>query len=110
MKTPIREGLVKAATIRYLGFKGWLTQINVQQGFGNVRGRPDLEATKKGTTIFIEVKSASGRLSENQEKYIKKLRDYGAIILVVRSSEEAMRDIDAVEERLWPGQNNKRLF
>ena len=110
MRKPTPEGLVKSATIRYLRFKGWWTQINVQQGFGNVRGRPDLEALKRGITIYIECKAGKGKLSRYQIQYISRLRAYGAFVLVVHSTEEAMRDIDRIEERLWPGENTRRLI
>ena len=107
MKTP--EGIVKAAVVSYLKMRGWFVMINVQQGFGNVRGRPDLEAIKNGITIFVECKAGKGRLSEHQKTYIRLLQAHGAIVLVISSGDECVRDIDALEERLWPEQASKRL-
>jgi hypothetical protein len=109
-KPVILEADVKAALRDYLHKKGWLTTVNVQSGFGMVNGRPDLEALKKGVTIYIETKRPGGQLTEAQHKYLARLRSYGAICLVISSGDEIIHDIDQVEEMLWPGQNSTRLL
>ena len=108
-KPVLLEADVKRALQDYLHRKGWLTTVNVQQGFGNVRGRPDLEALKRGVTIYIECKRPGEKPTEAQHGYLNKLKSYGAICLVISSGEEIVRDVDRVEEMLWPGENTKRL-
>lgn len=116
------EGRVKAGVIQYLRRMGWFPMINAQGAYtrGSASGRPDLEAIKRGVTIFVEVKAPkdkdalgrlrpAGKLSPYQEDYIKRLRNHGGIVLVVWSAEEFVRDLDEIENRLWPGENTMRL-
>jgi Holliday junction resolvase len=108
MKPIILEADVKRSLKRYLKARGWLVTTNVQQGFGCVRGRPDLEALKKGITIYIECKRPGEKPTPAQREYLMMLKSYGAICLVISSGDEIVRDIDEVEERLW-GNGSPRL-
>lgn len=102
------ENAVKAGVRRYLKFKGWLAASN-PQGLGCKAGRPDLQALKKGVTIYIECKAPKGRVSNKQKLYHEELMQHGGIVVVCWSIDEFMNDLDKIEERLWPGQNSKRL-
>jgi hypothetical protein len=115
------EGKVKSAVLKYLQLKGWFTEINVQSQFtqGRLRGRPDLEASKRGCHIKIEVKRPGryqdgrwlpeGKLRPEQIAYIDELIKAKIRVFVTSNPEEFMRELDDLEERLWPGENLKRL-
>lgn len=103
------ESYVKDACIKYLHLQGWHTQVNYNGYQGATPGRPDLQALKKGVTIYIETKAGKNGLSPSQKDYCAEILGYGAIVIVVKSLEEFMKDLDTIQERLWPGQNSKRL-
>lgn len=113
------EKLVQNAVVKILRFHGWFVERN-QQGLGNRNGRPDLEATRGGVTIRVECKAPAhkmgnrfypaGKLSPEQEKYINALREHGAIVYIVHDSEVFLREIENLQESMWPGKNVKRLF
>lgn len=105
-KTPENE--IKAGIRKTLKFHGWFVQSN-PQGMGCVKGRPDLEALKRGICIWIEAKAPNGRLSEMQQKYIQQLREAGAVVFVVNDVGRFLCELEDLQERLWPGQNLKRL-
>lgn len=56
-------------------------------------GFSDLFGFRKsdGRAVFIEVKTASGRVSKDQKRFLLKMREYGAIAGVARSEEEAIK-------------------
>ena len=58
-------------------------------------GFSDLFGFRKsdGRAVFIEVKTASGRVSKDQKHFLSKMREYGAIAGVARSEEEAIQMI-----------------
>lgn len=103
------EKQVQNGVLRLLKFHGWYAERN-QQGLGSKPGRPDLQAIKKGVTIYVECKAPKGSLSDNQKKYIEMLREHGAIVYVVKDVEHFMEMLENLQEQLWPNQNIKRLF
>ena len=60
------------------------------------RGVPDLIIIARGRTIYIELKSpkGTGRLSPLQVVTIKKMREHGATVYVIKDYDEAIRIID----------------
>lgn len=112
------EKQVQNGVVSELRFHGWMVQRN-QQGLGNTKGRPDLEAYKNGFTLFIEVKAPKrklkdgrtigGELSEYQVEYIRKLKEQDMTVLVVDDSEKFMLQLEEIQERLWPGKGIRRL-
>ena len=46
-----------------------------------------------GKAVFIEVKTASGRVSQNQYKFLAEMRKNGAIAGIARSPEDAIQMI-----------------
>jgi len=102
------EKIVQNAVIAQLRFHLWFVQRN-QAGLGNTKGRPDLEAYRMGQTLFIECKAPRGRLSEYQVKYIDDLRKHGMTVWVVDNADRFLEDLEALQERLWPGKNIRRL-
>jgi len=53
-------------------------------------GLPDLLVHRGGMTVWMEVKTATGRLRKIQEARITQIRRYGIPVAVVRSPEEAL--------------------
>lgn len=54
-------------------------------GLGVTAGVPDLLCVFRGRAIFIELKSAHGRLSETQRQMMRKLDYCGCPVIVARS-------------------------
>ena len=90
---------------------GWLT-IHVPNGgsrhrieaanlkrLGVVAGWPDLSIYGPTGCYFMEVKTPTGRLSNNQRQIIDQLKDMGHPVAVVTSIDDAR---DAVEEWKLP--------
>ena len=84
------ENKVKASIKKYLEKDGWMIQSNFQLGPmpKEWRGRPDIEAYKDGKVIFIEAKARSGRQSDYQKAYQKRLEEHGMIYILARSVED----------------------
>lgn len=59
---------------------------------GLPKGFSDLFGFRKsdGKAIFIEVKTASGRVSPEQKNFIRRMKEFGALAGVCRSPEEAL--------------------
>ena len=55
---------------------------------GMVAGVPDLCLILRGRTVFIEMKTAGGRLSDKQTKVIDNMRAAGADVRICRSKAE----------------------
>jgi len=67
----------------------WATPIQGDAGF------PDLVLVKGHHTIFVELKSAIGRTSEGQDRWIAALQEAGQEVHIWRP-----KDITAIRERL----------
>ena len=50
-----------------------------------IRGVPDILGMSQGKFVGFEVKSATGRVSKEQAAFIKKAREHGSLVAVVRS-------------------------
>lgn len=60
---------------------------------GVPKGFSDLFGFRKsdGRAVFIEVKTAKGRASDDQKRFISQMKKKGAIAGICRSPEEALR-------------------
>lgn len=65
---------------------------------GMTAGIPDLIFAYDGMCYFIEMKTETGVLSDEQKGIIRKLEEQGFIVLVCRSAEKAMDIITYVIE------------
>ncbi|ABO51125.1 conserved hypothetical protein [Desulforamulus reducens MI-1] len=63
-------------------------------GFSDLFG-----VTENGKAVFVEVKSATGRLRQEQENFLKRMRQMGAYAGVARSPEDAERIFRVAEVR-----------
>jgi hypothetical protein len=72
-----------------------LSQVVAEQDGRTVRGglcpgAADLIGCVLGRFVALEVKTATGRLSPEQEQWHRRMRRVGAVVEVVRSKEEAV--------------------
>jgi len=85
------EGQIKRDVKQYLTLKGWRI-IPILQGLGAYKGISDLIALKEGVTIYIEVKTPSGKLSAHQEAFRILVRETGNTYIVVRSVDDLIKE------------------
>jgi len=90
------SGILRAVR-DYMRLRGWFV-IRMQQGLGSHKGISDLVAVKEGLTVWIEVKTAKGKLSKHQQQFQKQIKEFGGIYIVVRGVE----DIFHAEKALTP--------
>lgn len=62
-------------------------KTGVPKGFSDLFGI----RKKDGKAVFIEVKTPKGKPSEEQKKFIRIMKSYGAIAGVCRSTEDAIK-------------------
>lgn len=62
-------------------------------------GHPDLEVLCCGITLHMEVKTKSGRLNDNQERWRAAAKRAGVPVHVIRSADEALALVERV--RAW---------
>ena len=70
----------------------------------DVKGVSDIIAFKDGKAVFLEVKTAKGKQTRNQEQFQQDVTRAGMLYKIVRSVEEA---VDACE---WLLDSGTRLF
>lgn len=87
MAIPERESDIQAAIRDYLQWTGWFCWKN-HQTLGSYRGVADLTAIKDGRHLYIEVKTATGQLSEDQKKFRDDLVRAGGTYILARSVED----------------------
>lgn len=79
------EKKIQREIIEYLNRNGWFVVKNILL---SCSGFPDISAYKSGVSIFIEVKSPNGVLSELQKIQITKLSDNGFLVVVAKSIDD----------------------
>jgi len=85
----MRESEIQTKIIKYLESIGWLVVKIIQT---NKNGWPDLQAHKNGKTIFIEVKSETGKVSELQKYRHKQLKEQGFKTIIATSLKEIQNE------------------
>jgi Holliday junction resolvase-like predicted endonuclease len=78
----MRESEIQHDIIQWLESHGWLVVKIIQT---NKNGWPDLQIHNLSTTIFIEVKSEKGKVSELQKFRHKQLEEKGFIVIITSS-------------------------
>ena len=61
---------------------------------GLVSGIPDMAILSHGTIYFMEFKTMTGKLNESQERIIPILKRRGYNVAVIRSLEQAKKQLD----------------
>lgn len=93
----MRESQIQSQIIHWLEKEGWLVVKIIQT---NKNGWPDLQIHKLGITIFIEVKSENGIVSELQHYRHKQLRDEGFFVIITSSLIKLQHEFIAISEKL----------
>lgn len=81
------ESIIQEQVRDALRFDGWYV-IRHQQGLGSHRGLSDLTAIKEGRTIYVEIKTPTGHLSDYQEQFKKDIENHGGVYIVCRRLED----------------------
>ena len=71
----------------YLRWHGWFV-IRHQQSLGSHKGLSDLTALKDGWTVYIEAKTATGTLSEEQRSFCDEIVANGGTYVIGRCVED----------------------
>jgi len=87
MKNP--ESIITQRIVRELEAFGALV-FKIHGSQYQAAGLPDLLVHRGGRTVWMEVKTATGRLRRIQEARIAQIRRFGIPVAVVRSPEEAL--------------------
>ena len=93
----MRESQIQSQIIHWLEKEGWLVVKIIQT---NKNGWPDLQIHKLGVTIFIEVKSENGIVSELQKYRHKQLTEAGFFVFITKSLKELQHEFITISEKL----------
>jgi Holliday junction resolvase-like predicted endonuclease len=93
----MRESQIQHQIIKWLESQGWLVVKIIQT---NKNGWPDLQLHAFGVTIFIEVKSENGKLSELQKYRHKQLQDKGFFVITSSSLKHLQNEFIKISEGL----------
>ncbi len=93
----MRESQIQHQIIKWLESQGWLVVKIIQT---NKNGWPDLQLRAFGVTIFIEVKSEKGKLSELQKYRHKQLQDKGFFVITSSSLNHLQNEFIKISEGL----------
>ena len=83
MKTQ-KETYIRRSITDALRLAGWAV-FYIFQGLGSYKGISDLIAIKDGLTVYIEVKTETGRQSEYQKQFERIVTDHGGKYYLARS-------------------------
>lgn len=91
---------LRLSELGYCVFRANVGKVQMMNGrwfdTGLPNGFSDLFAVKDGKIYFIEVKSETGKVRADQEKFIAVMRDkYGCVGGIARSVEDAVRIVTA---------------
>ena len=87
----MKESDVQKGIKEYLTRFGWFCFKVHQQGFRVHKGISDLIAIKNGKVVFIEVKTDTGELSDDQARFMVDIQSKGGNYIVARSIEDVMK-------------------
>lgn len=98
MKKVTPETIIKRQVKDYLKLKGWFVFHNFA-GLGVYPGISDFTAIKDGKTWFIEIKTKTGKQSENQIKFHNDVIIHGGRYFILKSLEDAI-NFDKFQDEL----------
>jgi hypothetical protein len=78
-----------------LSFKGWRV-VRMPPPIYAGKGLPDLYAVRNGISVWIEVKTMTGKLSREQAEFGRRISDAGGLYIVARSVEYAVECCDRI--------------
>lgn len=79
-----KETYIRRSITDALRRAGWDVTYHLQ-GVGSRKGFPDLTAMKEGRTVYIEVKTETGRQSDYQKKFERICNAHGCTYIIARS-------------------------
>lgn len=88
----MKESVIQSQVIKYLEKIGWYVVKIIQT---NKNGWPDLQAHKDGITIFVEVKSEKGKVSQLQQYRHKQLTEAGFKVYVIYSLKQIINELSS---------------
>ena len=83
------ESAILKAIRQYLTAFGWHV-VRIQQGMGCHKGIADLHALRNGRSVWIEVKTPTGRQSEHQRAFEREVTAHGGEYIVARCVEDVV--------------------
>lgn len=86
-KPPTPETIIKRNVKKYLLWRKWFV-FSVLQGLGAYPGISDMIAVKGGFVLFIELKTPTGKQSDDQIEFERLVREHGGEYLIIRSLDE----------------------
>ena len=82
-----KETYIRRSISDALRRSGWDVTYHLQ-GVGCRKGFPDLTAMKDGRTVYIEVKTPSGRQSDYQKEFERICISHGCRYILARSKDD----------------------
>ena len=79
-----KETFIRRSITDALRRAGWDVTYHLQ-GVGSRKGFPDLTAMKEGRTVYIEVKTETGRQSDYQKEFEQICISHGCRYILARS-------------------------
>lgn len=93
----MREAIIQRQIIEYIERLGFYVVKIIQC---NKNGFPDLMVLIAGSAIFIEVKSATGKVSELQKYRHKQLSELGYPIIITSSLTHFKNELNTISESI----------
>lgn len=87
------ESTLRSSIVRRLRARGWLPLVQHGSAWTGP-GRSDLLVCARGRFVALEIKTAIGRPTPAQMRFLASVRAAGGLAAVVRSADEAERCID----------------
>ena len=82
-----KESEIRAAIKEYLQWTGWMIIWHLQ-GLGSYPGLSDMEAIKDSRTVYIEVKTFTGKQRPDQIQFQADVEAHGGTYIVARGVED----------------------
>lgn len=89
---PLLEKDIQAAIKQYLQLRGWYV-VKIHQSLGSHKGIADLYAIKGGLSVWIEVKTPAGILSDHQRTFRDEIESHGGVYYVARSVDDVVNTL-----------------
>ena len=93
----MKESQIQSQIIQWLEKEGWYVVKIIQT---NKNGWPDLQIHRLGITIFIEVKTPTGIVSELQKYRHKQLINQGFFVIITTSLNHLQHEFITISKTL----------
>lgn len=86
-KPKIKESDIQRDIKTFLQYRGWFV-VKIHQSMGSYKGIADLYCLKNGLSVWVEVKTPKGRMSEHQERFKDDVEQNGGHYIVARGIDD----------------------